>query len=459
MVALVLKTALPPARQQSEPYETAILNRLRSSRGIVPMHFFTAALVAAVVGILIVASTSRAGDAGPTKQWPGRTGIVVLQFDDGTAGHFTHAFPILEKYGLKGSFGVVTGNLGKSGGLAPDQLVKMHQAGHEIHDHTLDHNAAMWGDPSRKPGWAEHTAKSLKILRDLGISTRGWNHPGGEGSQWTPELHEFLLPNYDYVAGRVNLKPEERYNIHWNLKDHPFSLGYGGLGSIPRQDSIDASRDDIAGAKTRIADGIQQGLVVIPLWHTVKDEDGTAWGVEEVCKFVRQHKLPTMLMADSVRAIQHPREHFDEQVEQIANPGFLHDYDGNGRPDGYEGCRYAPDEVRDTPNGRVAEFESGGATWIYGPEPGTTRFSLRARSPEGKPSGFVVTMTPTEIDKDYHYRLGEPRQVLAADLAATWSEHEAEVTVGPEVDRIRIVVETSPPGQVQVSRLSWRKGA
>jgi peptidoglycan/xylan/chitin deacetylase (PgdA/CDA1 family) len=186
---------------------------------------------------------------------------VVLQFDDGTAGHFTHAFPILEKYGLKGSFGVVTGNLGKSGSLAPDQVVKMHRAGHEIHDHTLDHNAAMWGDPGRKAEWAEHTEKSLKILRDLGITTRGWNHPGGKGSQWTSELHEFLLPSYDYVAGRVNLEPEERYNIHWNLRDHPFSLGYGGLGSIPRRDSIDASRDDIAGVKKRIADGIQQGLV------------------------------------------------------------------------------------------------------------------------------------------------------------------------------------------------------
>lgn len=384
-------------------------------------------------------------------------GIVVLQFDDGTAGHFTHAFPILEKYGLKGSFGVVTGNLGRSGSLAPDQVVKMHQAGHEIHDHTLDHNAAMWGDPSRKAEWAEHTEKSLKILRDLGISTRGWNHPGGKGSQWTPELHEFLLPNYDYVAGRVNLKPEERYNIHWNLKDHPFSLGYGGLGSIPRRDSIDASRDDIAGVKTRIADGIQQGLVVIPLWHTVKDEDGTAWGVEEVCKFVRQHHLPTTLMADAVRAIQHPREYFDEQVEQIANPGFLCDYDEDGRPDGYESCRYASEDVRDTAGGRVAEFESGGATWIYGPEPGATRFSLRARSAEGKPCKLVVTMTSTEIDKDYRYRFDEPQQVLAADLGATWSEHEADVTVGPEVDRIRITVETSPPGKVQASRLSWRR--
>ncbi len=411
----------------------------------------------ALTAVLLVGSAARAANADPAQIRPGRTGIVVLQFDDGTAGHFTHAFPILEKYGLKGSFAVVTGNLGNPGSLKPEQVVAMHQAGHEIHDHTLDHNASLWGDPSRKAEWDEHTKKSLAILRDLGITTRGWNHPGGTGSQWTAELHEFLLPNYDYVAGRVNLKPEEQYNIHWNLKDHPFSLGYGGLGSIPRRDSIDASRDDIAGVKTRIADGIQQGLVVIPLWHTVKDEDGTAWGVEEICKFIREHNLPTMLMADAVRAIQHPREYFDEQVEQMANPGFRCDYDQNRRPDGYEGCRYAPEDVRDTTDGRVAQFDNDGATWIYGPEAGATRLSLRARSADEKPRRLVVTITATEIDKNRHYQIGQPRQLLTADLGSTWSEHEAALTVGPDVDRIQIAMEISPPGKIEVSRLSWRR--
>src|SRR3989339_1960218 len=219
----------------------------------------------ALVAAIAFVSAAWAAEAGPAKKWPGRMGIVVLQFDAGTVGHYTHAFRILEKYGLKGSFGVVPGNFGKSGSLSGAQVVEMHRAGHEIHDHTLDHNAAMWGDPSRRAEWAAHTEKSLRILRELGIVTRGWNHPGGKGSRWTPELHEFLRPHYDYVAGRVNLKSEEQHNIHWHLKDHPFSLGYGGLGSIPRRDSAEASRKDIAGVKTRIADGIQQGLVVIPL--------------------------------------------------------------------------------------------------------------------------------------------------------------------------------------------------
>lgn len=401
-------------------------------------------------------STLASGDAGPAQKWPGRLGIVVLQFDDGTIGHYTHAFRILGKYGLKGSFGVVPGNFGKSGSLTGAQVTEMHRAGHEIHDHTLDHNAAMWGDPSRQADWAVHTQKSLAILRDLGIVTRGWNHPGGKGSRWTPELHQFLLPNYDYVAGRVNLKPEEQWNIHWNLKDHPFSLGYGGLGSIPRRDSIEASRKDIAGVKTKIADGIQQGLVVIPLWHGVRDEDGTAWGLEEICKFVVQHKLPVMLMADAVRAIQHPRQYFPADVEQIANPGFLRDCDEDGRPDGFLGCRYAPADVRDSVEGRVAEFGDGVATWIYGPESGATRLKIRARSADGKPRKLTVSTISTEIDKAYHYRFDKPQPVLAVEVGPEWTEHEARITVGPEVDRVKITLEIAPAGKVQVSRLSWR---
>jgi peptidoglycan/xylan/chitin deacetylase (PgdA/CDA1 family) len=382
---------------------------------------------------------------------------VVLQFDDGTVGHYTHALRILEQYGLKGSFGVVTGNFGKPGSLTAAQVVEMRRAGHEIHDHTFDHDAAMWGDPSRRAEWAAHTEKSLAILRNLGIATRGWNHPGGKGSRWTPELHEFLLPHYDYVAGRVNLKPEEQDNIHWNLKDHPFSLGYGGLGSVPRRDSIEASRKDIAAVKTRIADGIQQGLVVIPLWHGVKEEDGTAWGVEEVCKFVRQHNFPTMLMADAVRAIRNPRQYFDDYVEQIANPGFLCDYDENARPDGYQGCRYAALDARASGADRVVEFESGAATWVYGPETGPTRLAMRARSADGHPRKLTVTTTCTEIDKGYHYRFGKPQPVLVAEVGSRWDEHEATIAVGPEADRIKIGIEISPPGNVQARRLSWRR--
>ena len=103
-----------------------------------------------LIPVVAAAEPAAAPERDAPAQRDNRQGIVVLQFDDGTSGHYTQAFPILEKYGLKGSFGVVTGVFGRPGRLTSEQVVEMHRAGHEIHDHTLDHNAAFWGNSQQR---------------------------------------------------------------------------------------------------------------------------------------------------------------------------------------------------------------------------------------------------------------------------------------------------------------------
>jgi peptidoglycan/xylan/chitin deacetylase (PgdA/CDA1 family) len=126
-----------------------------------------------LVGVVLIPVVAAAQPAAPGRDAPAQRdshqGIVVLQFDDGTSGHYTHAFPILEKYGLKGSFGVVTGVFGRPGRLTAEQVVAMHRAGQEIHDHTLDHNAAFWGNPQQRESWKQQIEQSLSILKQLGI--------------------------------------------------------------------------------------------------------------------------------------------------------------------------------------------------------------------------------------------------------------------------------------------------
>ena len=139
----------------------------------------------------------------------------------------------------------------------------MHRAGHEIHDHTLDHNAAFWGNP-RTANSGNSRSSSRWHLEAIGYPTRGWNQPGGQGEAWTPELRETLAPHYDYVAGRVGLKAEEQHNMHWSLKDDPFCLGYGGVGFWPMRGDKAGAAQEAERTKTQIADGLQQGLVTIP---------------------------------------------------------------------------------------------------------------------------------------------------------------------------------------------------
>ena len=419
-------------------------------------------LGAALIGALIVAAAhagepDRADKAAKAGERPeGRLGIVVLQFDDGTVGHYTHAFRILEKYKLKGSFGVVTGVLGRPGKLTAEQIVEMHRAGHEIHDHTLDHNAAFWGDPRNQDQWKVQIDQSLSILKKLGIETRGWNQPGGQGAAWTPQLRQTLAPHYDYVAGRVGLKPDEMNNMHWHLKDDPFCLGYGGVGGWPMRGTKEGAAKEVERTKTQIADGIAQGLVAIPLFHVIREEDGGAWGLEEICRFIRAHDVPTMVMADAVKAVNNPRKFFSDRVEQMPNPGFAQDLDGNARPDGYLRCRYAPDKVKPPGGGRVVEISSGTTTWVYGPETGPTRLTLMVRSADGTQHTVTPVLTVAEIDDKHQCRWREKARLGPVPAGADWQTSDRPFAVEKDVDRVKIEFEVTPPGRVYLGEASWQ---
>ena len=63
----------------------------------------------------------------------------VLTFDDGHVDGYTHAFPILRRYGFVGSFYVITNRIGHTGYLTPAQLRTMAAAGMEIASHTMGH--------------------------------------------------------------------------------------------------------------------------------------------------------------------------------------------------------------------------------------------------------------------------------------------------------------------------------
>ena len=84
--------------------------------------------------------------------WPqGKAGAVSITFDDGTYGIYRYAFPILQKYQLPATLGVIVERIGKEplltgdrGGfltryLTWDQLKKLSAAGWEIASHGMSH--------------------------------------------------------------------------------------------------------------------------------------------------------------------------------------------------------------------------------------------------------------------------------------------------------------------------------
>lgn len=64
---------------------------------------------------------------------------VVLTFDDGYEDAYTSAFPLLTKYGMTGTFFIVTGRVGQPDYLTWDEIRQMHQAKMEFGAHTVHH--------------------------------------------------------------------------------------------------------------------------------------------------------------------------------------------------------------------------------------------------------------------------------------------------------------------------------
>jgi peptidoglycan/xylan/chitin deacetylase (PgdA/CDA1 family) len=64
---------------------------------------------------------------------------VMISFDDTRADHYASAAPILEKYGFRGTFFIMTVSIGKPGYMDRDQIRDLSDRGHAIGLHTWDH--------------------------------------------------------------------------------------------------------------------------------------------------------------------------------------------------------------------------------------------------------------------------------------------------------------------------------
>ena len=65
---------------------------------------------------------------------------VVLTFDDGYDDNYQHAFPLLKKHGMVGTFFITTDFIGKPGYMTWAQIEEMALGGMSIQAHSLDHS-------------------------------------------------------------------------------------------------------------------------------------------------------------------------------------------------------------------------------------------------------------------------------------------------------------------------------
>ncbi|MFF3460787.1 polysaccharide deacetylase family protein [Streptomyces sp. NPDC002730] len=102
--------------------------------------------------------------------------VVSLTFDDGRLSHFTEARPILRAHGMRGTFYLISGNLGRPQYMSTSQAKQLAADGNEIGGHTLHH--------PRLPNLSATEQKreicdDRKALQKMGFSVRSFAYPYG----------------------------------------------------------------------------------------------------------------------------------------------------------------------------------------------------------------------------------------------------------------------------------------
>ena len=97
--------------------------------------------LAALVALLLVQSQANADGTRPAFRWPnGARAAVSLAYDDALDSQLDHAIPVLDKYGLKGSFYLQLSNPSVAKRMAQWRAAAVH--GHELGNHTLFHQCS-----------------------------------------------------------------------------------------------------------------------------------------------------------------------------------------------------------------------------------------------------------------------------------------------------------------------------
>lgn len=102
---------------------------------------------------------------------------VVLTFDDGFENNYLYAMPLLKRYGLTGTFFLVSGLIGHNEYMTWSEAQEMVAAGMEIGSHTISHPDLARSAPALRD---RELVESKRVLEEkLGVSVRALSYPSG----------------------------------------------------------------------------------------------------------------------------------------------------------------------------------------------------------------------------------------------------------------------------------------
>jgi peptidoglycan/xylan/chitin deacetylase (PgdA/CDA1 family) len=173
-------------------------------------------LIVSAVAYMMQTSTSQLSNSqeiyGPTLPSENQK-VVCIVFDDGWKSQL-EAIQILDNFGYKATFAIVTSYTQHPNYMTWDQIATLAQNGHDIESHTCDHLSLSSLD---NESLIYQVANSQQILRSKGYAANIFVYPFGEGPENSTVRN--VVSQYYLLAratnkGSFNISSVDRYAVN-----------------------------------------------------------------------------------------------------------------------------------------------------------------------------------------------------------------------------------------------------
>jgi len=146
-------------------------------------------IIAILVWTIVATSTDFAAKAEETR------GVISVAFDDQYRNQYEYAFPLMEEYGITGTFYIRTDRIGVSGYMSSAQLQTLASSGNEIGSHSHTHTSFTLLSQAEIQNECSY---SKQILESYGLNVTNFAYPNG----LTNDYIDSIVSNY-YQSGRT----------------------------------------------------------------------------------------------------------------------------------------------------------------------------------------------------------------------------------------------------------------
>jgi peptidoglycan/xylan/chitin deacetylase (PgdA/CDA1 family) len=132
---------------------------------------------------------------------------IIISFDDSRVEHATIAAPVMEKYGFRGVFFIMTITYNKKNYMTKEQITGLAKAGHTIGLHSWDHTmVTKYKDAA---DWQKEVVEPQKKLEAIvGKPVEYWAYPNGVyDHKGAEELSKYCKLSFTLFSKRDSIVP------------------------------------------------------------------------------------------------------------------------------------------------------------------------------------------------------------------------------------------------------------